>query len=304
MPLLSVVVPTRDRLERLKRALDSLRAQTLDDLEVIVVDDGSSDGTPAYLSDLSAEDARITSVHLDGGTGAAGARNRGMEKASGEFLGFLDDDDEWRPNKAAEQIELMRARPEVGLVSCNFVVDDTQRGTSLVHRGPQDYEREVLLWGNMLMGCSFVMLRRSAFSFELSFDHAVVPAEDWDLWLRCSDEAGIATIPSPLCRYARHGAQLTGSLERLHRGDAGFLAKHEHRMSRNARAYHRAHLRMVAAGAGAVERMRARMRIVAETPAAVLGVMARVSVSGRIGAMTGDPGRPFRTLARAAGRLS
>ena len=304
MPLLSVVVPTRDRSERLRAALQSLRAQTFADFEVIVVDDGSTDDTPALLAELSAADPRITSVRLPGGSGAAGARNRGISAASGAYLAFLDDDDEWRPNKAAEQIDYLRAHPNVGLVSCNFVIDDTQRGTSHVHRGPQEVTPAALLWANMLMGCSFVMLRRDAFSFELDFDHAVVPAEDWDLWLRCSDERGVYTIPSVLCRYARHGPQLTGNTETLRRGDTGFLVKHSERMGRGVRAYHEAHLRMLAAGRNGSERMRARMRILTDTPPSVLSVMARVSAAGRIGTLIGDPGRPFRTLARAAERLS
>jgi glycosyltransferase involved in cell wall biosynthesis len=302
MPLLTVVVATRDRSQRLRRALGSLRDQTMEDLEVVVVDDGSTDDTSDYMADLVRVDRRITYLRLEGGSGAAGARNRGIEASSGEFLGFLDDDDEWLSNKAAEQIEFLRSHPQIGLVSCNFLVDDERRGTLLPHRGPLDFKPDVLLWANVLMGCSFVMLRRAAYSFDVRFDERFVNANDWDLWIRCSAECGVATLPSVLGRYARHGPQLTDSSERIHRGDAAILDKHGERMSESARAYHRAHLRMLLA-TGVLARAKVRTEILRDTPRAVLGVMARVAVSGRVGRAIGDPGRPFRTLARAAGRV-
>jgi len=302
MPLLSVVVATRDRAQRLRRAIGSIREQTVQDLEVVVVDDGSTDDTEPYMLDLVKDDPRITYRRLEGGAGAAAARNRGIDSTTGEFLAFLDDDDEWLANKAAEQIDFLRGHPDVGLVSCNFRIQDEEHRRELVHIGPRDFPPHVLLWANVLMGCSFVMLRREAFSFDPRFDERFLNANDWDLWLRCSAQRGVATLPSILCTYARHGSQLTGTAARIHRGDAMILEKHGERMSENARAYHRARLRMLRAE-GALGRIEARAAIVKETPAAVLGVMSRVAVSGRLAAVFRDPGRPFRTLARAAGRL-
>jgi glycosyltransferase involved in cell wall biosynthesis len=300
MALLSVIVPTRDRVERLRAAIDSLRVQTVSDLEIIVVDDGSTDGTGEFLSDLESSDARIRTLRLGGGSGAAIARNAGLARASGEFLAFLDDDDTWVPSKAEEQIRYLQDHPETGLVSCDFVV--VADGRTAVHRGPTSFKGGTLYWANLLMGCTFVMLRRSVFSFELGFDQAVVPAEDWDLWVRCAAERDVATIPRPLCTYALHGNQLTGSSERIHAGDSGFLAKHRDRMSDYARAYHDAHLRMVKASGGP-DRMRRRVEILKDTPRAVIRVMGKLAVSGRLGKLLGDPGRPFRTLAREADKL-
>ncbi|MGH2795244.1 MAG: glycosyltransferase family 2 protein [Actinomycetota bacterium] len=300
MPLLSVIVPTRDRVKRLPNAIDSLRHQTMRDLEVIVVDDGSTDGTEALLDELEASDGRIRTLRLAGGSGAAVARNAGLAAAVGPFIAFLDDDDTWMPTKAEEQINYLTDHADTGLVSCDFMVFDGKR--EVVHRGPHSFKPGTLLWANLLMGCSFVMLRRSAFTFEIEFDQAVVPAEDWDLWVRCANERKVATLPSVLCTYARHGAQLTGSSERIHRGDSGFLAKHGSRMSRYARAYHDAHLRMVKA-VGILARLRTRISIVRDTPPAVVSLMGKLAVSGRVGELVGDPGRPFRTLARGADRL-
>ncbi len=300
MPLLSVVVPTKDRIDRLGAAVASLRAQTMSDLEIIIVDDASSDGTGELLARLEASDRRVRTIRLPGNGGAANARNAGIAVAGGEFLAFLDDDDTWMPGKAEGQIRFLRAHPDTGLVSCDFLVVDGKE--SLVHRGPHEFEPSTLMWANVLMGCSFVMLRRTAFSFDLGFDQDVVPAEDWDLWLRCAMERRVASLASVLSTYALHGEQLTGSTERLHRGDSGFFSKHRDKMSPHALAYHSAHLRMIRA-AGAADRIRMRIDIMRDTPPRVLGVMARLAISGRLARVLRDPGRPFRTLARAVARI-
>ncbi|MGH2728126.1 MAG: glycosyltransferase family 2 protein, partial [Actinomycetota bacterium] len=298
MPLLSVVIPTHNRAARLEVAIGSVLAQTIADLEVVIVDDGSTDDTPEVISRAQARDARVRTLRLAGSGGAATARNAGIGAATGAFLAFLDDDDEWAPAKAERQIDYLRSHPRIGLVSCDFHI--VGGGRRLHHRGPERFKPSALGWANILMGCSFVMMHRPSFSFEPSFDESIVPAEDWDLWLRCSSEREVAIVPEPLAGYARHGVQLTGSVERLQRGDAGFFAKNEERMSANARAFHRAHLRMQGAGD---ERMRARLDVMRSSPPAVIATLARLSLSRRLGRILNDPGRPVRTLARAVERV-
>lgn len=300
MPLVSVVVPTHNRAARLEKAIRSALGQTVGDLEILVVDDGSSDGTPDVIGRLSERDARVRAIRLSAGSGAAAARNAGIRAATGEFLAFLDDDDEWASEKVEEQIGYLRAHPDVGLVSCNFLV--VGEGRPALHRGPERFTAAALLWANVLMGCSFVMLRRPSFSFEPNFDESLVTAEDWDLWLRCSDERAVATVPSPLARYALHAVQLSSSVDRVQRGESAFFAKNERRMSANARAFHRAHLLLLGAS-GERERMRARMTIIRETPPAVIRVLARLAWSRRLGRGFKDPGRPVRTLVREVARI-
>jgi glycosyltransferase involved in cell wall biosynthesis len=302
LPLLSVVVPTHNRAARLQRALESLQAQTVGDLEVVVVDDGSTDSTPSLVADVQARDPRIRYARLDGGSGAAKARNEGIGLATGEFLAFLDDDDEWHPKKGEIQIDFLRAHPAVGIVGCDYVMTNESAGSSATYRGPKALSPFALLWVNVMMGCSFPLLRRGAFSFEPRFDPGMVPAEDWDLWLRCSDEREISWLDSVLCRYVIHGPQLTGDRGRRFHGDSAFFAKHEGRMPEPVKAFHRAALMMLEHGeAGA--RMRARARILATTPVSVSAVMARLSVSSKIGRVLSDPGRPVRTLVRAVRRF-
>ena len=300
MPLVSVVIPTHNRSDRLQAAVASALAQTERDVEILIVDDGSTDDTPAVIERIERADGRARAVRLGGGSGAATARNAGIAASSGEFLAFLDDDDEWQPGKLEEQIRYLRDHPDVGLVSCDFTI--VGAGPPMRHRGIERLTPAPLLWANVLMGCSFVMIHRPSYSFEPQFDESVVPAEDWDLWLRCSDERGIAIVPSDLARYTRHGVQLTGTADRLQRGETAFLAKNESRMSSNARGFHRAHLAMQGSSGGG-GRMSARLGIVRSAPRPVVGVMVRLAIARRVGRLRKDPGAPVRALIRAVDRI-
>ncbi|MDQ2051490.1 glycosyltransferase family 2 protein [Natronolimnohabitans sp. A-GB9] len=110
MPRVSVVIPTYDRAETLPRAIDSALAQTIDDIEVVVVDDGSTDETPSVLSGY--EDPRVRPVVHATNQGANVARNTGIEHARGEYVAFLDSDDEWHPEKLERQLDALEGRSE------------------------------------------------------------------------------------------------------------------------------------------------------------------------------------------------
>src|SRR5437016_5735478 len=108
-PSVSVVLPTRDRLDLLPRALASVLDQSVVDLECIVVDDGSSDGTAAWLADHA--DTRLHVLHTAGGRGPAGARNDGISVARGRYVAFQDSDDEWLPGKLKKQLAALTREP-------------------------------------------------------------------------------------------------------------------------------------------------------------------------------------------------
>jgi glycosyltransferase involved in cell wall biosynthesis len=117
-PQLSVVIPTRERPGRLKKAIESARSQSSVALEIIVVDDASSDETPAVVEAAAASDERVRPLRLGHPSGAPAARNAGIRASRGELIAFLDDDDEWLPDKSRVQIDFLRANPDVvGVVS-------------------------------------------------------------------------------------------------------------------------------------------------------------------------------------------
>ena len=113
-PRVTVVIPTYNRAKVILRALETAFAQTYRNLEIIVVDDGSTDDTTAVLAPYW---ERIHYIHQSN-QGASAARNRGIQEATGEFIAFLDSDDEWLPAKLERQIELLEARPDLSFVAC------------------------------------------------------------------------------------------------------------------------------------------------------------------------------------------
>lgn len=116
----SVIIPTYNYGRFLRESIGSVLCQTMDDLEVLVVDDGSTDETPEILSSIAARDARVKPLRICR-TGVSDARNFGLERAQGEFHAYLDADDRWLPDKLEVQLRIMEAEPEVGLVFTNAV---------------------------------------------------------------------------------------------------------------------------------------------------------------------------------------
>ncbi len=112
-PLISIVIPTRDRAALLGETLDSIRAQTYDNWEAIVVDDHSTDATGEEMREASARDSRMRFISLNEKTGAPAARNLGAEQARGEFVIYLDSDELLAPWCLGDRVEVVRAHPEL-----------------------------------------------------------------------------------------------------------------------------------------------------------------------------------------------
>ena len=122
MPLVSVVIPTYNRSTWVIGAIESIRRQTFDNLEIIVVDDGATDDTAGRVTAQSAEDPRVSYLY-QANRGVSAARNAGLARARGEFIAFLDSDDLWLPQKLARQLDLLE-KPDVDVVYCDFAMID------------------------------------------------------------------------------------------------------------------------------------------------------------------------------------
>src|SRR5258708_21515772 len=107
MPLVSIIVPAYNCERYLRQAVDSIRAQTVQDFEILIVDDGSTDRTPDIARELAATDARVRIFTQSNSGGPAGPRNRAIGLSTGELLAFLDPDDFWHPTKLARQIAVL-----------------------------------------------------------------------------------------------------------------------------------------------------------------------------------------------------
>ncbi len=299
-PLVSVIVPTHDRPGRLGAALRSVLDQTHRALEVLVVDDASTEPVDEVVERAAAGDRRVRVLRRAANGGAAAARNTGLAAASGELVAFLDDDDAWMPDKVAAQVAYLGAHPGVGLVSCDHVIAPEATGDAgRVFRGPAAYDAGRLQWVNCAGSFSFVMVRRPAVDDELVIDESFRCAEDWDLWLRCARRAPVGHLARPLARYVRHGGPRLTDTEEKRRGLQAFEAKHGASMSAACRAFHRAHQRMDT-GSGLAKRGHV-AAAVAGAPAGVRALLVREQLARQWGRVVGDPGRATRTVARLAG---
>ncbi len=204
-PRVSVVVPSYNAERFLPAALDSALAQTGVALEVVVVDDGSSDGTGVILQRYA---DRIRAMHQDH-RGPAAARNAAIRDAHGEYVALLDADDRFRPGKLARQVAVLDAQPDVGIVYTGWDVVDGD-GSPLPHQGWSRDEGDVLprlLLGNLAHPVA-VLLRRAQILDAGGFDETLQVNEDWDLFLRLTLRgARWACVDAPLCEYRVHGGQ-------------------------------------------------------------------------------------------------
>ncbi len=231
-PTVSIVLPTYNRAHLLPRAIASIEAQTFQDWQVIVVDDGSTDDTAAVVRSFAARlgDRLRYIVRPNGGCGAA--RNTGIDAADGEFVAFLDSDDEFLPTKLARQVELFRLHPQLGLVYSDYAFVDgagVRHGSVFDELSPIAREvpaREVsagllLCTGSLfdtLIRSYFVativgMVRREVLGEHIRWEAVGAYAEEWLFFLRVSRACEAGFVDEPLCLH--HHVQ--GSLTRTDR---------------------------------------------------------------------------------------
>lgn len=219
--MVSAIITTYKRESSMVlRALNSILQQTLKDIEVIIVDDSPADYP--FRADVkemvlqqreSHPDINIHYIQHEKNLGACAARNTGLGEASGEFIAYLDDDDEWLPEKLEKQIRLMDD-PDVALVYCGrYSKDDTTN--KYVEEKTEYYRGDVfktLLDHNFIGSTSFPLIRKDALEKIGCFDVLMKSAQDYDVWLRIAKDYRIDYIEEPLVIYHIHeGEQITSN---------------------------------------------------------------------------------------------
>jgi hypothetical protein len=212
-PRVSVVMPVRDGERHLEEAVESILCQTLADLELIVVDDGSRDRTPSILAGLARRDPRVRVHTLDQWSGMSVALNTGLGLARGAYLARMDADDVSEPERLAVQVAFLERHPQVGVCGSWVRV----LGTPAVWAYPVD---DADVRAGLLFGTPFahptVVMRRAFLAGGLRYDAELRQyAEDYDLWLRGAQlRFAYANVPKPLLRYRLHPGQQTAELAR------------------------------------------------------------------------------------------
>jgi glycosyltransferase involved in cell wall biosynthesis len=213
-PRVSVVMAVRDGDRWLPEAVESVLAQSESALELIVIDDGSTDRTPLLLDALSGRDRRIR-VFRQPPVGLAAALNRGLAEAHAPFVARLDADDLACATRLERQAAVLEARPQIGILgSWALEIDGAGRQVGM-REPPADHAalQRLLAKGNPFVHSS-VMARTDLLRRLGGYRAAFEGAEDYDLWLRASEVAELANVPEPLVSYRRHpgGVSCRGGL--------------------------------------------------------------------------------------------
>jgi glycosyltransferase involved in cell wall biosynthesis len=194
MPNVSVIIPTHNRRDFVREAIASVLAQTYQDFELIVVDDGSTDDT----SEIVREFPGIRYI-VQENRGVSAARNRGVSHSSGGMLAFLDSDDLWQPRKLEAQIGFFAARPEARICQTEeiWLRNGVRVNPRNKHKKPTGdiFARSLHL---CLVSPSAVMMRRELFECMGGFDESLPACEDYELWLRITAIEPVHLIETPL----------------------------------------------------------------------------------------------------------
>jgi glycosyltransferase involved in cell wall biosynthesis len=213
-PEVSVVVPTRNRAAVCAQTIDAVLGQQGVELELLVVDEGSTDDTPAMLA--SHDDGRLTTIRHDEPRGLPAARNAGMARADGRWVAWCDDDDLWAPDKLASQVAAARAADAEWVVCGSVRVDADLR--VIGHQPAPDPATllDRLLVDNVVPGGgSAVLASLDVVRGAGGFDESLRSCEDWDLWLRLARRGAPAAVDRPLVAFRAWGGSMSTQVERM-----------------------------------------------------------------------------------------
>ena len=237
MPKVSVIIPTHNRAEFLRSAVKSVLNQTFQDFEIVIIDDASKDHTQEVIANFN--DTRIKVIHNQVSKGAAGARNIGLINTSGEYIAFLDDDDEWLPEKLKIQTCLLdNSPPEVGgIYTYSFIKEKVSgRVLSIWNYEIKDFSNE------NVVTTSSVLLRRECFGKCGLFDENMPTGSDYDMWIRISEKFSFEIIKDALVNYYIHENRLSINYGKKRRGLEILFDKHDNLFKKDTKEYSRMYL--------------------------------------------------------------
>ena len=206
--MISVVIPTFNRANLLVRAIDSVLNQTIQDFEIIIVNDGSTDDTEEVISKLQSKKIDLITIENNG---VSKARNVGILKARGEWIALLDSDDEWLPDKLEQQINFANKNPEIKIIHGEEIWYRNGKRVNQMNKhqkyGGKIYDKCLSL---CLISPSSVMIKKEIFNSEGLFNEEFVVCEDYDLWLRLTCKYKIGFIETQIIKkYGGHSDQLS-----------------------------------------------------------------------------------------------
>jgi glycosyltransferase involved in cell wall biosynthesis len=217
---LSVIIPAFNIEDYITDAIRSIQAQRIPEVEIIVIDDTSTDRTAAAIRPLEVDKRLRFITNSREAHGPSGCRNTGLRIARGKYIGFLDGDDLWHPEKARRHIEVMESQPGIDLTFSRWrTIDEEGHDTGRISRVQRKkyFQIEDLLKENLVGGASNVICRKSALDKVGLFDLSLRAAVDLDLWLRIARlrERNICFINDVLTEYRLREGQITKDWRRM-----------------------------------------------------------------------------------------
>ncbi|MGF1716862.1 glycosyltransferase family 2 protein [Photobacterium chitinilyticum] len=220
MEKVSVVIPTYNCLTFLPKAIKSVLSQDYQNIEIIIVDDNSNDGSAAYLANLSNEHSNVTVITTHG-VGAAAARNIAITHSKGQYVAFLDADDYWYQGKISQQVMVHRKNKHIGMSFTNYdhldeqyqkIIDcfsywnkrkDTHDSVYFIDNPLNE------IFANNIIGTSTVMVDKSVFSKAGLFNEEISYGEDWQFWLTICEHFSVAVVMKPYTGYLMRQGSIT-----------------------------------------------------------------------------------------------
>lgn len=224
MPKVSVIVPTYNAMSYIAETVASILNQTFTDFELILIDDGSSDGTAQWITQVA--DPRVKAITQEN-KGKAQTCNIGIRLAQGEYLAFLDHDDLWQPTKLEKQVNCLDQDPDAGLVTTWLTIID---GQSKVTSDVMASSVEGQVWQqviekNSIHSASIPLIRRRCFETVGMFDETLFPSEDWDMWIRIAARYTFAVVKEPLTQWRQHANNTSNDAQKMLRAGLSVLEK-------------------------------------------------------------------------------
>ena len=215
-PLVSICVPTYNRVEFLKRSLTGILAQRHEPLEILIGDNASTDATADVCRQLAQTDPRVRHIRREKNIGIYPNHNLLIEESGGEYLCFLHDDDEYDPHLIEQAVLFLNEHPDVGLVAPNWRLIDEEGSFlgSRIHTVPpiqkgMDYIEQTLRSGRSTIGLSGTLIRRSALGRSRFNETGPLGFADFVLWFEIAERARIGHIPQELYAYRLHTRSLS-----------------------------------------------------------------------------------------------
>ncbi|RPI54165.1 MAG: glycosyltransferase family 2 protein [Acidobacteria bacterium] len=234
-PIVTVIIPTRNRAHLLRRAMESVLTQTFGDLELIIVDDASDDATESMVKGI--HDPRVRYIRCESHRGAPAARNTGIRAARGQYLAFQDSDDEWLPLKLERQLEVMnRHSPHAGAATCGTVaIQHGVAGTSIARRERLSYAGLLSLserpWGGQT-----ILVKRTPATEDVLFDERLPSGQDWDYLVRLAQVTQVVSVREPLVRIGFTARERISAPRRKLEGTRLLREKYDEELRRHPQA--------------------------------------------------------------------